>query len=77
MQQGGNGGGGEFAMQPMLLLVGSQCLECNPESPGKTHPAADASCVFTMAMKRRGERSSDKEKEREHKTRFGLDRAQE
>jgi len=39
MQQGGNGGGGEFAMQPMLLLVGSQCLECNPESPGKTRPA--------------------------------------
>jgi len=39
ISHGGNGGGGEFAMQPMLLLIGSQCLECNLESPGKTHPA--------------------------------------
>jgi len=34
-------------------------------------------CVFTIAMKRRGERSGEKERERERKTSIGLDRAQE
>jgi len=71
-----------------VAVVNLQCSLCccslvhNVWSATRNHQGkhvlqSDASCVFTMAMKRRGERRSDKEKERERKTRIGLDRAQE